>query len=262
MADTPDRADPLVLAGLLNEQADKRIDILRRIADVGSISEAARGAGVSYKAAWQAIETLANLAGGPLVEKVVGGVHGGGTRLTDTGRKVLEIADELARSRAEVLARFRLTGSPGLKNIGGSTLRTSMRNQFPAKILKMKMGSALVRLILQIDETHLLRASVTKESAQLLGLHEGLDVLALTKATGVNITADFPSGETGAKRRENQLVGEIVRSDRAGHGGECSLRLPSGLIVVGFAKGNHGLHLNQKAVASISPSAIVVGLAS
>ena len=230
MTDTHDRADPLVLAGLLNEQSDKRIDILRRIADVGSISEAARGAGVSYKAAWQALETLANLAGGPLVEKVVGGVNGGGTRLTETGMKVLEIADELARSRAEVLARFRLTGSPGLRNIGGSTLRTSMRNQFPAKIIKMKMGSALVRLILQIDETHLLRASVTKESAQLLGLHEGLDVLALTKATGVTISADFPTTEsTDSKRRENQLVGEIVRSDRAGHGGECSLRLPSGL---------------------------------
>ena len=256
-----DHADPLVLAGLLNEQSDKRIDILRRIVDVGSISEAARGAGVSYKAAWQAIETLENLAGGPLVEKIVGGAKGGGTRLTETGLKVLEIADELARSRAEVLARFRLNHATGLRNIGGSTLRTSMRNQFPARIVKMKMGSALVRIILKIDETHLLRASVTKESAQLLGLREGLDVLALTKATGVNITADFPTTDViSDKRRENQLVGEIVRSDRASHGGECSLRLPSGLIVVGFAKGNHGLHLNQKAVASISPSSIVVAL--
>lgn len=256
-----DRADPLVLAGLLNEQSDKRIDILRRIVDVGSISEAARGAGVSYKAAWQAIETLENLAGGPLVEKVVGGAKGGGTRLTETGLKVLEIADELARSRAEVLARFRLNHATSLRNIGGSTLRTSMRNQFPARIVKMKMGSALVRIILKIDETHLLRASVTKESAQLLRLREGLDVLALTKATGVNITSDFPTTDViSDKRRENQLVGEIVRSDRASHGGECSLRLPSGLIVVGFAKGNHGLHLNQKAVASISPSSIVVAL--
>lgn len=256
-----DHADPLILANMLNESADKRIDILRRIADVGSISEAARGAGVSYKAAWQAIETLENLAGGPLVTRAVGGARGGGTKLTDTGRKVLEIADELARSRAEVLARFRVSGSRGLRNIGGSTLRISMRNQFPARILKMKMGSALVRLILSIDDTHLLRASVTKESAQLLGLHEGLDVLALVKATGVNISADFPETDAcDGKRRENQLVGEIIRSDRASHGGECSLRLSSGLIVVGFAKGNHGLRLNQKAVASISPSAIVIGL--
>ena len=246
-------ANPILLADLLNEQIDKRIDILRRIDDVGSISQAARGAGVSYKAAWQAIETLGNLAGGPLVEKVVGGARGGGTKLTATGREVLELVDELARARAEVLARFRARGSSAFERIGSTTLQTSLRNQFPATIVKMKIGSALVRLTLRIDDTHLLRASVTKESAQLLGLAEGKSVLALTKATGVEITADFPKETHG---------GEVIRSERAAKGGECSLRLPSGLVIVGFAKRNHGLHMNQKAVASISPSAIVIGLTS
>ena len=47
--------------------ADKRIDILRQIGQGGSISQAARAVGVSYKAAWQAIDTLTNLAGVPLV---------------------------------------------------------------------------------------------------------------------------------------------------------------------------------------------------
>ena len=62
------------LAGVLGQHStDKRIDILRRIGAGGSISEAARQAGVSYKAAWQAIETLSNLAGTPLVMKAVGG---------------------------------------------------------------------------------------------------------------------------------------------------------------------------------------------
>lgn len=44
---------------------DKRIDVLQRIKQYGSISEAARSAGISYKAAWQAIETLSALAGEP-----------------------------------------------------------------------------------------------------------------------------------------------------------------------------------------------------
>ena len=34
---------------------DKRIDVLQRIKQYGSISEAARSAGIRYKAAWQAI---------------------------------------------------------------------------------------------------------------------------------------------------------------------------------------------------------------
>ena len=53
------RKKPLALAGALaHEPADKRVEILRRVAAVGSISQAARDAGVSYKAAWQALDTL------------------------------------------------------------------------------------------------------------------------------------------------------------------------------------------------------------
>ena len=58
--------------------ADKRIDILRQIGTYGSISQAARAVGVSYKAAWQAVDTLTNLAGTPLVARAVGGAGGGG----------------------------------------------------------------------------------------------------------------------------------------------------------------------------------------
>ena len=87
----------LPLAEVLGHEAtDKRIDILRRIGEVGSISEAARGAGVSYKAAWQAIDTLTNLAGAPLVERTVGGSGGGGAQLTPTGLQLLDAADTLA----------------------------------------------------------------------------------------------------------------------------------------------------------------------
>ena len=71
------KTKPLKLEiALGHEAADKRIDILRRIGEVGSISEAARRASVSYKAAWQAIDTLSNLAGESLVDSSVGGAGG------------------------------------------------------------------------------------------------------------------------------------------------------------------------------------------
>lgn len=250
-------ADPTLLATHMAELADKRVDILRRIGDVGSISEAARRAGVSYKAAWQAIETLNNLAGAPLVEKVVGGNNGGGTRLTSMGEEVLKLADELMRARAEVLARYRLKDSPGLENVGVSSLRTSMRNQFPAIIEKMKIGSAQVRLILSIDETHFIRASCTMESAQLLGLRDGKHVLALCKATAVNISVDNP---TTIGSRDNEIVGTVLRSEREDKGGECTIQLPSGLTIVGFAMPGHGLRIGMRAVATIAPEAVVIAL--
>ena len=250
-------ADPKLLSDILSEKTDRRIDILRRIADVGSISEAARSAGMSYKSAWQAVETLTNLAGTPIVEKVVGG-----TQLTATGRLILDLSDELARARRQVLEKYNAADAtaPGLlARATASSLQTSMRNQFPARITVMKLGAALVRFILRIDDTHLLKASVTKESAQLLGLREGMEVLALTKATGVEISGSFPEDPNAID--DNLIVGEVIRSERAGKGGECSIRLPSGIVIVGFAHGNHGLKLHDRAVAHIPPSSIVIAIA-
>ena len=74
---------PLSTHTLGYAQADKRLLILQLVGEHGSISQAARTAGISYKAAWQAIHTLTNLAGEPLVDSSVGGTGGGGARLTN-----------------------------------------------------------------------------------------------------------------------------------------------------------------------------------
>lgn len=62
---------------------------------------------ISYKAAWQAIETLGNLTGTPLVEKAVGGSGGvGGAQLTPAGHRVLRAFDLLVAARHAVLAQL------------------------------------------------------------------------------------------------------------------------------------------------------------
>ena len=92
--------------------ADKRIDILRQIGTCGSISQAARAVGVSYKAAWQAVDTLTNLAGTPLVARAVGGAGGGGAQLTEAGHQLLAAADAMAQARGAHQRRGQ--GGPGL----------------------------------------------------------------------------------------------------------------------------------------------------
>ena len=110
---------------------DKRLLILRSLANAGSISQAAREAGVSYKAAWQAIDTLSNLSSVTLVEKVVGGAGGGGARLTPAGVQLLDAAQRLGTVRKQLLAEMTPANA---KNTLPQTsmalaLRTSMRNQ-------------------------------------------------------------------------------------------------------------------------------------
>lgn len=248
-------ADPIALTRQLEQMVDKRINILRRIHETGSISEAARLANVSYKAAWQAIETLGNLTGTPLVEKAVGGTKGGGTVLTPTGLTVLELSERLMQAREKVLAEFASHDMPELMSASTSMLRTSMRNQFPVTLTHIARGPAMVRLQLSIDEENTLKASLTQESAQLLGLTVNMRLLALCKATAVEIAREIQP-QKGA----SILTGTVIRSARNDKGGEITLRLSGGTSLVGFSRAGHGLKLGDKAQALVSAQAIVVAL--
>ncbi len=50
-----------------------RVELLQRIADTGSISQAAKAMKMSYKAAWDAVDAMNHAWGKPLVESNPGG---------------------------------------------------------------------------------------------------------------------------------------------------------------------------------------------
>jgi molybdate transport system regulatory protein len=57
-----DRAHQLAFSEALGHAlSDKRLEVLRLVADSGPISQAASDAGISHEAGWKAIETLSNL---------------------------------------------------------------------------------------------------------------------------------------------------------------------------------------------------------
>ncbi len=67
--------------------SDTRIHLLEQIDQLGSISQAAKAVPLSYKAAWDAIDLLKHTAPEPLVVRSAGGRPGGGTCLTEYGRR-------------------------------------------------------------------------------------------------------------------------------------------------------------------------------
>ena len=217
-------AAPIALTRQLEQLVDKRINILRRIHETGSISEAARLSNVSYKAAWQALETLTNLAGVPLVEKEVGGSKGGGTKLTAAGVTVLELSEKLTQARESVLMQFASRVTP-----------------------------ALVRVHMRIDDVNNLKATLTQESAQLLGLNQGDKALALFKATSVEV-----AHHVEPIKGSSVISGTVIRSARQDKGGEVTLRLAGGTSLVGFARAGHGLKLGDHAEALVTAQAVVV----
>ena len=260
----PRKSPPLHIAQALGHSAsDKRLDILRSIHAAGSISEAARAAGVSYKAAWQAIDTLSNLAGAPLLERMVGGAGGGGARLSAAGLQLLEAADWLAASRAQSLQHWaqRSAAKGGLQeaaNLSGAMalgLRTSMRNQCLCNVVAIRKAGALVLVELALPGSGTLHSRVTRESVQLLGLKKGMEVLALFKATAVTVYTETPVQALGT----NVLQGEVARAAR-GAGGEVALALPGGQALVGFAAPQVRSRKGANAWATVDASALVIAL--
>ena len=66
-----------------------RIVLLERIREYGSISKAAKSMEMSYKHAWDLVDSMNRQSKNPLVEKISGGRGGGGTRLTESGEKAI-----------------------------------------------------------------------------------------------------------------------------------------------------------------------------
>ncbi|WP_028602768.1 TOBE domain-containing protein [Ottowia thiooxydans] len=253
------KTKPLSAFSLGYARADKRIEILHLVGLHGSISQASRSAGVSYKAAWQAVHTLTNLAGEPLVDSSVGGSGGGGARLTPAGARLLEAAGQMDAARRDVLDRI---NSPSIGVLTGP--RTSMRNHLPCVVARLESAGArdpMVRAVVALPGGHELTSFVTRESIELLELKPGQPILALCKATAVRIEpgdSDVPdaSGESG-----NCLPGRVLRVARGTSTDELVLTLASGQQLVGFAARPNRLRAGSKAQAHVEGSAVVLALA-
>jgi len=246
--------------------ADKRLDILRAVVLTGSISQAARDTAVSYKAAWQALDTLTNLAGVALVERVVGGAGGGGAVVTAAGVELLALADALNAARHQVLT----AASAGWLGGAALGLRTSMRNQWPCEVLRVESVGAAARIHLRLGSgagagRATLVACVTQESAELLALRPGQAVLALCKASAVQISPKNLELGRSARMGDNQLDGKVTHislGDASDASGEVTLHLASSLHVIGFAAAGTAPGVGSRSVALVAENAVVIALAS
>jgi len=239
--------------------ADKRIEILQLVDRHGSISQAARVAGISYKAAWQAIHTLTNLAGQALVDSSVGGAGGGGVRLTPAGKHLLAVAGQLQTAWQGVLARINGAASSALAGP-----RTSMRNHLRCTVSRLESDGArdpMVRVALTLNGGGELASLITRESAELLGLADGLPVLALCKATAVRVQT-APS-DPAMSKGINMLHGRVLNVSRGAQRDEVSVGLDGGQMqLTGFAMRPNRLRAGSHVCAQMDETAVVIALAA
>ena len=99
-----------------------RIVLLERVREFGSITQAAKSMDMSYRHAWELVDSMNRQAPGPLVAAAAGGKGGGGARLTDDGEKAIILFWKLH-------ADFHIFLTKEEKVLGLSRIRTGKRSR-------------------------------------------------------------------------------------------------------------------------------------
>ncbi len=208
---------------------DRDVRLLQAVHEHGSLNKAADALGRSYSRSQQRVVELEE-AFGPLVDRQRGGSGGGGSTLTETARHLLREFDRLqveftgvAEAEETVLPGTIIecegelatveTAAGPVRAIVPATppdvwlsirsdavtlhapgtipeSKTSARNQFQSKVVRVEMGETIVRVVLDIGADTDLTALVTRTSIATLDLAPGDEVGASFKATA---TRAFPA---------------------------------------------------------------------
>lgn len=226
----PLRADLRLATPLGPFLGAERIALLEAIRQQGAISRAARAVGLSYKAAWDAVDDMNNLAQAPLVERRAGGPRGGGTCLTPYGERLVAFYRTVADAHQASLARLQqaLSQTPAAdvadfgQLLRRFSLQTSARNQFVGRITGLQTDAVEASVQLTLAPGLTLTAVVTRESVQQMRLQLGSEVQALVKSSSVMLA------KPGAARlsARNQLAGRVSRIVRGPVNADVSIELP------------------------------------
>jgi molybdate transport system regulatory protein len=201
-----------------------RIRLLQAVAREGSITAGAKAVGLTYKAAWDALEAMSNLFGRPLLETRTGGRNGGGAYLTKTGVQIVEAFDRLESEMARVLRALEPdlagTGISPRSLVSGYFMRTSARNALRGRISDIRRDTLNAEIGVAVAEGNVVHALVTNESVRELGLCVGRDVVVLVKATFIMIAPGHDAPKMSAR---NCLTGVVKRSDVGSVNAEVTL---------------------------------------
>lgn len=239
-----------------------RFALLGLIDACGSISQAAKRMGMTYKNAWDAVDAMNTAAGEPLVARSVGGRGGGGARLTERGRQLITRFEEVERAHRVFLQSLQAT--PGLdedlaliRRIG---MITSARNQFHGRVSALATGAVNDEVQIEVAPGLALVATITHGSVESLGLAVGVPAYALVKASSVIVA----QGE-GRYSARNQFSGTVQRITEGAVNDEVVVDIGHGCSVVAVITraSTAALELREggKATMLFKASSVIVGIA-
>jgi molybdate transport system regulatory protein len=249
-----------------SQSGQRRLELLNKIADLGSLSAAAKACGMSYKGAWQAIEAMNLAAGQNLVVAQKGGSGGGGMLLTSAGESLLS-AYRLFTEQMQHWMRELEALSPGvlsqLEVMRKVSMKTSARNLFHGTITEIMHGAVNSEIILAIGHDMQMVAQITPGSLERLGLDIGSDAYALIKASWVVLSEDVEGRFKTSAR--NEFCGEVQAIETGAVNSDITIDIGSGLkisaIVSNQSVESLGLKVGGRCCALIKESHVLLAVA-
>ncbi len=244
----------------------ERIALLEAVRDQGSITLAAKTVGLSYKAAWDAIQAINNLFAEPLVVAQPGGRGGGMASVTGAGLGVIAafhaIETELEHAVAALERKLGGAGQPPFDSLFWSfVMKTSARNAMRGVVTHVVDGAVNAEVALEIAPGVEIVAVITRQSLAHLGLAPGRAAIALIKASSIILAA---GGETARTSARNCLRGVVTHLEEGAVNSEVTLELDAGKTLVATitreSAFDMNLHVGAPAAALIKASHVILAV--
>ena len=241
--------------------SEPQIQLLQAIQSAGSITKAAKAVGISYKTAWDRIESMNNLSLIPLVQRSAGGAKGGGTALTEQAEKIIAEFTQLKQQHSEMLQSFGddlESQHNRTTNQLNTALQFSARNQLRGRIANIVKGKIDSEISIELSDSVAVVAVVTNTSRLEMKLEIGDFVVALIKSSWIILSKQL---ELSTSSRNN-LKGEIVRLIKGDVNTEVIINIGAEktlcCIITNTSVDELGLALKDKVVALFKASSVIL----
>lgn len=228
----PMTKSPNIIHEIMGWSADKpAILLLQAIDRTGSINSAAQSLGMQYKSAWQKLEQINNLLPYPLIQKRTGGSGGGGSILTEEGKKLLGQVDALQKEFAQFIQFYAddpRQALETLKTLRRIEMNLSARNVWLGQVKSIDTGVVNSVVNIQLKGGDAISSVITDNSVKRLGLEVGKDVMAIVKASNVMLGGKIDPQAISAR---NILTGTISNIVPGAVNDEVTIDLPGGSSV-------------------------------
>ena len=141
-------------------------------------------------------------------------------------------------------------------------MKASARNQFTGTVSDVLIGAVNAEVHVGLKGGGTIVASITKDSAETLGIKTGIEVIALVKAPQIIIVTDFGGYRLSAR---NQLKGTVTQVKPGGINSEVDIELSGGDQVAATVTNDSvetlGLRKGQAVTAIFKAGAVILAVA-